>query len=79
MAHRSTTEAVAAIRARRRAEGLRSTEAVLHEREIELLDGIKARLGLSSRSDAMRVVFAKVDPEALTPADAAVILKDHAA
>lgn len=57
-------------RARRRAAGLRSTETVLHEREIQLLDSLKARLGLSSRSDAMRVILAKTDINSFTSADA---------
>ena len=70
MKHRNTTEAVAAIRARRRSIGLRSTETVLHEREIELLDALKARLSLSSRSDAMRLILAKTDINSFTSADA---------
>ncbi len=62
---------VAITRAKRRAQGMRSSETVLLETEIALLDGIKRRLGLASRSDAIRVVLAKVDPNTLTAADAA--------
>lgn len=58
-------------RAKRRAQGMRSSETVLLETEIALLDGIKDRLGLASRSDAIRVVLSKVDPTTLTAADAA--------
>ena len=61
----------AVTRAKYRAQGMRSSETVLLESEIALLDGIKRRLGLASRSDAIRVVLAKVDPETLTAADAA--------
>ena len=57
-------------RARRRAAGLRSTEAILHEHEIQLLDSLKARLGLSSRSDAMRLILANTDINRFTSADA---------
>ena len=57
-------------RARRRAMGLRSMEAVLHQQEIAALDDLKDRLGLASRSDAMRVVLAKTDLSSFTPADA---------
>lgn len=64
---------IAEIRARRRAAGLRSTETVLHENEIAAMDRLKDRLGLSSRSEAIRVVLAKLDPETLTPADAAAL------
>ncbi len=65
-------------RARRRALGLRSTETVLHESEIAALDRLKDRLGLSSRSDAIRVVLAKLDPDTLTPADAAALTQSAA-
>ncbi|HER8900610.1 TPA: hypothetical protein VMX41_001807 [Streptococcus pyogenes] len=71
MARRSITEAVAAVRARRRALGLRSTETVLHEREIAILDQAKARIGAASRSDVIRLLIAKADPRTLTPADMA--------
>lgn len=64
---------LAEARARRRAAGLRSTETVLHENEIAALDRLKDRLGLSSRSEAVRVVLSKMDPEAFTPADAAAL------
>lgn len=62
---------VAEVRARRRAAGLRSTETVLHVDEIALLDELKTRLGLGSRSDAVRLLIAKTDASSLTPADAA--------
>lgn len=61
----------AATRAKRRALGMRSTETVLFEREIQALDAIKERLGLPSRSDAVRLLIAKVDVSSITPADAA--------
>ena len=73
MSRRSTTEAVAAIRARRRAAGLRSTETVLHENEIAALDEAKERLGVASRSDVIRVLIAKSDLDGLTRADAALV------
>ena len=72
------TSRIAETRARRRAVGLRSTETVLHESDIAFLDRMQDRLGVSSRSEVIRVLIAKTDPEALTPADAAV-LKAHAA
>ncbi len=71
MAPRNITEAVAAVRARRRALGLRSTETVLHEREIAVLDQAKERIGAASRSDVIRLLIAKTDPETLTSADMA--------
>ncbi|WP_019998620.1 ribbon-helix-helix protein, CopG family [Aureimonas ureilytica] len=73
MSRRSTTEAVAAIRARRRAAGLRSTETVLHENEIAALDEAKERLGVASRSDVIRVLIAKSDLDGLTRVDAALV------
>jgi len=60
-------------RVRQRALGMRTTEAMLHQREIESLDGLKERLGLSSRSDALRLVLAKTDLDSFTPADAAAL------
>lgn len=65
-------------RARRRAIGMRSLEAVMREDEIATLDRLKDRLGVSSRSEAIRVLLAKTDLETFTPADAAV-LSQHAA
>ena len=50
---------------------MRSTEAVLYQREIAILDDIKDRLGLASRSDAIRVLIARTDPDAITPVDVA--------
>ena len=67
---RTGKETVAETRARRRALGMRSTEAVLHEREIAALDDIKIRFGLASRSDAIRVLIARTDPCTITPAEA---------
>lgn len=72
------TSRIAEMRARRRAVGLRSTETVLHENDIAILDRLRERLGVSSRSEVIRVLIAKTDPEALTPADAAA-LDQHAA
>jgi hypothetical protein len=73
-----TSSRIAETRARRRTLGLRSTEAVLHEAEIAVLDGIRDRLGLASRSDAIRVVLSKVDPSTITSADAAALGKGAA-
>ncbi len=65
-------------RAKRRAMGMRATETILFEQEIETLDAIKERLGLPSRSDAVRVLIAKFNVSSITPADAAK-LKDGGA
>lgn len=59
------------MRARRRAAGMRSMEAVMREDELALLDRLKERLGASSRSEVLRVLIAKTDAETLTPADMA--------
>jgi len=72
-ASRNRSADAARIRARRRAEGLTSIEAVLHQRDIAALDHLKAQLGLASRSEVLRVVLAKVDPNTLSPADAAAL------
>lgn len=72
------TSRIAETRARRRAIGMRSTETVLREDEIATLDWLKDRLGVASRSEAIRVLLAKADLETLTPADAAV-LEQHVA
>ncbi|WP_082537090.1 MULTISPECIES: ribbon-helix-helix protein, CopG family [unclassified Aureimonas] len=69
----ATPAQIAEIRARRRSLGLRSTEAVLHENEIAVLDRLKERLGATSRSDVLRVLIAKTDIESLTPADIAAL------
>lgn len=69
---------VARTRARRRELGMRSMEAVFFERELETLDAIKTRLNLTSRSEVLRVLLAKTDPNSLTPADAAVLKQDAA-
>lgn len=70
---------IAETRARRRAVGLRSTETVLHENEIAILDRLRDRLGASSRSEVIRVLIARIDPDALTPADMAAITDRSAA
>ncbi|WP_427026596.1 ribbon-helix-helix protein, CopG family (plasmid) [Aureimonas ureilytica] len=75
---RNRSEDAARIRARRRAEGLLSIEAVLHRDEIAALDQMKARLGVASRSDVLRIVLAKVDQDAITPADAATLSQSAA-
>lgn len=59
------------MRARRRANGMRSMETVMRESEIALLDRLKERLGASSRSEVLRVLIAKTDADTLTPADVA--------
>ena len=69
----ATPAQIAEIRARRRSLGLRSTEAVLHESEIAVLDRLKERLGATSRSDVLRVLIAKTDVESITPADIAAL------
>lgn len=74
----STNSRTAETRARRRAIGMRSLEAVMREDEIQTLDRLKDRLGVSSRSEALRVLLAKADLETITPADAA-LLSQHAA
>ena len=71
-------EYAAQCRARRRAVGMRSTEAVLHESEIALLDSIKERLGLGSRSEVIRVLIGKVDLGTLTSADVAILQRSAA-
>ena len=43
-------------RAKRRAIGMRASETILFESEIETLDSIKERLGLASRSDAILIL-----------------------
>lgn len=70
---------IAETRARRRAVGLRSTETVLHENEIAILDRLRDRLGASSRSEVIRVLIAKTDPDALTSADMAALIDRSAA
>ena len=69
MSRQKPISGVAAFRARRRAVGVRATETLFHESEIALLDDLKARLGLSSRSDVLRAMLAKLDPDTITPAD----------
>ncbi|MCM2506080.1 hypothetical protein NDN16_20710 [Aureimonas altamirensis] len=53
-------------------------EAVFFERELETLDAIKSRLNLTSRSEVLRLLLAKTDPNTLTPDDAAALSKDAA-
>ncbi len=60
-------------REKRRALGLRTTEAMLHEREIADLDALRDRLGLASRSEAIRLVLAKSDLRSFTSADATAL------
>jgi hypothetical protein len=67
------TSRIAETRARRRHLGLRSTETVLHEHEIAVLDQLKVRLGVASRSEVIRVLIAKTNPDTLTSADAAML------
>ncbi|MDY8111136.1 hypothetical protein U0C82_18605 [Fulvimarina sp. 2208YS6-2-32] len=73
---RTARETIAEMRAKRRALGMRSTEAVLHEREIAALDEIKTRFNLASRSDAIRVLIARTDPGTITPAEAEALKED---
>lgn len=68
---------LAQLRARQRAVGMRAMETVMHETEIAELDRLKARLGVSSRSDVLRVLLAKTDPNSLTPADADALQQSH--
>lgn len=74
---RSKAERVADSRARRRAEGLTAIEAVLHQDDIATLDRMKTRLGVS-RSDVLRIVLAKIDQDAFTPADVALLQQSAA-
>ena len=53
-------------------------EAVFFEREFETLDAIKTRLNLTSRSEVLRILLAKTDPNSITPDDAAFLKKDAA-
>jgi hypothetical protein len=73
MSRQNMNDAVAAIRARRRAAGMRSSETVLLDTEIAALDAVKVRLDLPSRSEVIRVLIAKVDLDKLTSADAAAV------
>ncbi len=70
-ATKSRADNASRVRARRSAQGLTSIEAVLHRDEIASLDQIKHRLGVASRSEVLRLMIAKLDPETLTAADAA--------
>lgn len=65
-------------RARRREQGMRAMEAVFFEREIQELDALKSRLNLTSRSEVLRLLLAKTDPNSLTPDDTAAIRMDAA-
>lgn len=69
----------ARMRARRRAEGLTSIEAVLHRDEVASLDALKAQLGASSRSEVLRALIAKADRADLSPADVARLSQPSAA
>jgi hypothetical protein len=66
-----TIKRTAMMRARRRANGMRSMETVMHESEFAVLDRLKERLGAASRSEVLRVLVRKADAETLTPADVA--------
>lgn len=77
-ASRDRSADAARVRARRRAEGLTSIEAVLHRDEVAALDRMKAHLGLASRSEVLRVVLAKIDRDTLSPADAAALTQSAA-
>ena len=78
MPGKSLSSRQADTRARRRAQGMRAMEAVFFERELETLDAIKSRLNLTSRSEVLRLLLAKTDPNTLTPDDAAALSKDAA-
>ena len=58
--------------------GLRSIEAALHKDDIAALDRLKERLGVSSRSEVLRIVLAKIDQDAFTPADVALLQQNAA-
>ncbi|WP_139798328.1 hypothetical protein [Fulvimarina manganoxydans] len=60
-------EAVSALRMRKREKGFRQSEIFLHETEIQMLDRLKARLGLPSRSAAISAVMASTNIDAITP------------
>ncbi len=75
---KSRAHNTAASRARRRAVGLTSIEAVLHRDDVASLDALKAQLGASSRSEVLRVLIAKVDPNSLSPADMAALSQSAA-
>lgn len=77
-APRDTAVQSARARDKRRAAGLTSIEAILHRDDVASLDVLKVRLGLTSRSDVLRVLIAKADPAALSPADAAVLSQSAA-
>ena len=66
-----------AFRERRRRKGFRPLETHLHLTEIEMLDGLKVRLALANRSEAIRAVIAAVDFDKITPE--AVKFKEMAA
>ena len=68
---RNHSEDAARIRARRRAEGMTSVEAILHRDDVASLDALKAQLGASSRSEVLRALIAKADRADLSPADVA--------
>lgn len=65
-------------RARRREQGMRAMEAIFFERELQTLDAIKTRLNLTSRSEVLRILLAKTNPNTITPDDAAFLKKDAA-
>lgn len=69
----------ASARERRRAAGLTAIEAVLHKDDVASLDQLKARLGVTSRSEVLRVLIAKADRADLSPADVALLSPQSAA
>ena len=73
MSRTRASEHVEQMRARRRAAGVRSVEAVLHESEIAELDRLKATLGAASRSEVLRVLIAKTRSHTVTPSDLALL------
>ena len=73
MSRTKASEHVEQMRARRRAVGVRSVEAVLHESDIAELDRLKAMLGAASRSEVLRVLIAKTRSETITPSDLALL------
>lgn len=75
---KSRPDRVAQTRARRRAAGLLSIEAVFHRDDIAALDRLKERLGVASRSEVLRIVLAKIDQDTLTPADTALLQQSAA-
>lgn len=72
-AQKTGAQYAARMRERQRAAGLREVLTALHTDEIAALDRLKERLGASSRSEIVRVLIAKTDLDALSPADIAAL------